>query len=455
MWLLFLVAVSSGLDTDSFVNLSVEREIDLTGHYTSVVNKISLESKAKSTVSKYFHSMTKENYEKLSIIRAYFKDDSENLLKVDFQEFHKDFAILKVLIPRGINPQAQVDLVVEEYFAQKMTPYPKRIGIFDQQLMLFVDNVHFITQYKTLKAETIVKFPNSEIESYTKPSDVYYDIKGKTLRYGPVVDLPSFALLEFRAHYQNPKPIPYFTKVVREIEVSHWGNIAVSDWYTLVNRGAEIKGEFSRFDYSSRGRNVAVNALKDLEAILPRSAWGLYYRDHVGNVSTSNAKQHSSYVNLHISPRFPIMGGWKDTFNIGYNLPTKFFLKSSEEQFALNITFGFPFKEIIAEEMTVKIILPEGSTDIQHILPFDVDKTHFETVHSFLDFKGKPVLVLEKKNVMDFHRKPFQVIYKSQPTDLIYKPLLLSFYVFVSLLILIVSFRLDLSLESEVKQKRD
>lgn len=455
MWLLFLVTVSTGLDSDSFINHSVEREIDLTGHYTSVVNRISLESKAKSTVSKYFHSMTKQNYEKLSNIRAYFKDDSDNLLKVDFQEFHKDFAIMKVLVPRGIAPQTQVEIVIEEYFAQKMTPYPKRIGIFDQQLMLFTDNIHFISQYKTLKSETIIKFPNSEIESYTKPNDIYYDLKGKTLKYGPVFDLASFSLYEFQAHYQNPNPIPYFTKVVREIEVSHWGNIAVSDWYTLVNRGAEIKGEFSRFDYSMKYRNSAVNALKELEAILPRSAWGLYYRDHVGNVSTSNARQHSSYVNLRISPRFPIMGGWKDTFNIGYNLPTKYFLKSKDDQFALNITFGFPFKEIIAEEMTVKIILPEGSKDIQHILPFDVDRTGFESTISFLDFKGKPVLVLEKKNAMDFHRKPFQVLYKSDPSDLVFKPLLLSFYVFISLLILIISFRLDLSIESEQKQKTE
>jgi oligosaccharyltransferase complex subunit alpha (ribophorin I) len=149
------------------------------------------------------------------------------------------------------------------------------------------------------------------------------------------------------------------------------------------------------------------------------------------------------------------MGGWKDTFNIGYNLPTKYFLKSNGEQFLLNITFGFPFKEIIAEEMTVKIVLPEGSSNISHFLPFDVDKTYFETTYSFLDFQGKPVLVLEKKNVMDFHRKPFQVAYRAQHNDLVYKPLILSFYVFVSLLVLIISFRLDLSLDHAAKVKTE
>ena len=461
MWLLLLSSICASLDSETFINLSADREIDLTGHYTTITSRVRLENKSKSTVSKYYHTMSKDNYEKLSNIRAYLSSDAENLLKVDFQELYQNFVILKVLITRGVPSSASsassppTELVIEEYIAQKMQPLPKKIGIFDQQLMLFVDNIHFLSQYPTRQAVTTVKFPSAEVESYTKSPDVPFDLKGKTLKYGPVSDLKSFAESEFRAHYQSPKPIPYFTKVLREIEVSHWGNIAVSEWYTLVNRGAGVKGEFSRFDYSNRYKNAAVNALKQLEAVLPRSAWGLYYRDHVGNVSTSNAKQHSNYVHLAISPRYPVMGGWQDTFNIGYNLPTKFFLKSSQNQFLLNITFGFPFKEIIAEEMTVKIILPEGSSNISHFLPFDVDKTYFESTHSFLDFRGKPVLVFEKKNVMDFHRKPFQIAYLSEPNDLVYKPVILSLYVFLSLIALIVSFRIDLSLEHSGKVKKE
>lgn len=450
-----MVAVALAIDSSSFVNIEVNREIDLTGHYTSVINSIKLENKLQSTVSKYYHAMYKDNVDKLSNIRAYLKDEPHNLLKAEFQEFSGDYAIYKVLVPRGITSKTEVNLIIEEYFAQKMTPFPKKIGIFDQQLMVFSDSIHYPSPYATEFSTTTVRFPTSEVESYTKPSDVPYDLKGKSLTYGPSTSIKAFSAIKFQVHYQNPKAIPYFTKVVREIEVSHWGNIAISEWYTLVNRGAEVKGEFSRLDYSNRYRSSAVNALRSLEAILPRMAWGLYYRDEVGNVSTSHARQHSSYVHLEIEPRFPIMGGWKDTFNIGYNLPTKGFLKQKDNTFALNITFGFPFKEIIAEEMIVKVILPEGSKNIQPILPFDVDRSYFTTVVSFLDFNGKQVLVLEKKNVMDFHRKPFQVVYEAQVNDLIIKPLILSLYVFASLLLLIISFRLDLGLEKEVKVKKE
>ena len=142
-------------------------------------------------------------------------------------------------------------------------------------------------------------------------------------------------------------------------------------------------------------------------------------------------------------------------FNIGYNLPTKYFVKQKDNMFALNLTFGSPFKEIIAEEMIVKVILPAGSSGIQHFLPFDVENSSFSEVYSFLDFTGKPVLVLEKKNAMDFHRKPFQVLYTVDPTTIIIKPLILAVYVFVALLFLIISFRLEFNLEKEVKIKTE
>ena len=450
-----MVAVALALDSQAFVNLEIHREIDLTGHYASITNTIKLENQGSSSVSKYFHAISKLNYENLSNIRAYLKDEPHNLLKVDVQEKTEDFVILKVLVARGLAPKTAVTLIIEETLAETMTPFPKKIGIFDQQLMLFSDNIYYSSPYPTVYSVTLVKFPSSEIESYTRTTDGNYDLKGKQLTYGPHSSLKPFEVSSFQVHYQNPKAIPYFTRVVREIEVSHWGNIAVSEWYTLVNRGAEVKGEFSRIDLSNRYKPSAINALNKLEAILPRSAWGLYYRDEVGNVSTSHAKQHTSYVHLEISPRFPVMGGWKDTFNIGYNLPTKFFLKQKEDQYALNITFGFPFKEIIAEELIVKIIFPEGVTNIETIMPFDVEKTYFTTVKNILDFTGKPVLVLEKKNAMDFHRKPFQILYTAPASDIIIKPLILSFYVFSALLIMIVCLRVDFSLSKEVKIKSE
>ena len=59
------------------------------------------------------------------------------------------------------------------------------------------------------------------------------------------------------------------------------------------------------------------------------------------------------------------MGGWKSNFNIGYNLPSKFLISETPENYSLNITFGTPFEDIVAKNYTMKIALPEGSTDIK------------------------------------------------------------------------------------------
>ena len=38
-------------------------------------------------------------------------------------------------------------------------------------------------------------------------------------------------------------------RVEREIEVSHWGNVAVEEVVHARNTGTPLKGEFSRLDY--------------------------------------------------------------------------------------------------------------------------------------------------------------------------------------------------------------
>jgi len=40
-----------------------------------------------------------------------------------------------------------------------------------------------------------------------------------------------------------------FTEVAKTIEVSHWGNILVDEYYDMFNEAAGIKGEFGRVDY--------------------------------------------------------------------------------------------------------------------------------------------------------------------------------------------------------------
>jgi oligosaccharyltransferase complex subunit alpha (ribophorin I) len=59
-----------------------------------------------------------------------------------------------------------------------------------------------------------------------------------------------------------------------------------------------------------------------LQTILPAAATDAYYRDEIGNISTSHMKILSDSVELDLRPRFPLFGGWKTRYVIGYNVPS-------------------------------------------------------------------------------------------------------------------------------------
>lgn len=50
-----------------------------------------------------------------------------------------------------------------------------------------------------------------------------------------------------------------FTEVEKIIEISHWGNIAITEFYKLKNTGPEMKGEFSRVEFNPE-KQTARNA---------------------------------------------------------------------------------------------------------------------------------------------------------------------------------------------------
>ncbi len=65
------------------------------------------------------------------------------------------------------------------------------------------------------------------------------------------------------------------TTLVKEITVSHWGNIYVDEHYELRHAGAKHSGSFSRLKYSYQ---YGVGAsFKDVRAKLPATTHSIYY----------------------------------------------------------------------------------------------------------------------------------------------------------------------------------
>lgn len=105
--------------------------------------------------------------------------------------------------------------------------------------------------------------------------------------------------------------LPYFTEAKRDIFVSHWGSIAIDEWFHMFNGAAGINGQFSRNDYMPHiNPNNGANAIASLSMNLPQYINGLYYYDYIGNISTSNAERKTDNVEFEITPRFPVFGQW-------------------------------------------------------------------------------------------------------------------------------------------------
>ncbi len=88
----------------------------------------------------------------------------------------------------------------------------------------------------------------------------------------------------------------------------------------------------------------------------------MYYRDDIGNISTSALRVLDDAVELDLRPRFPLFGGWKTHYLVGYNVPSYEYLYFKGDRFALSMRLlDHIFDDMLVEDMTVKIILPEGA----------------------------------------------------------------------------------------------
>ncbi|KAF2295749.1 hypothetical protein GH714_033818 [Hevea brasiliensis] len=245
------------------------------------------------------------------------------------------------------------------------------------------------------------------------------------LKYGPYEDRTPYSFSPIIVHFENNNPFAVVEELVREVEISHWGNLQITEHYKLVHAGARHKGVFSR---------------------LPPRVHSVYYRDEIGNISSSHLRTDYQKSELEIEPRYPLFGGWKATFVIGYGLPLQDFLfESSDGKRYLNFSFGCPLAEIVVDKLTIKVVLPEGSKDPSIVVPFPVEQ-HLETKYSYLDVVGRTVLVLEKKNVVPEHNSPFQVYYTFNQMFVLAEPLMLVSAFFFFFVACVAYLHIDLSI---------
>lgn len=111
----------------------------------------------------------------------------------------------------------------------------------------FVDSKYYISVYPTKTQKVQINHSSPVVQFFTP--DATAEKKQKFIKYGPFKNIEALSFSELMVHYRQSKPLPIFQDVKKTIEVSHWGNILVDEYYEIYNEAAGIKGEFGRVDY--------------------------------------------------------------------------------------------------------------------------------------------------------------------------------------------------------------
>ncbi|MBA0696927.1 hypothetical protein Goari_003444, partial [Gossypium aridum] len=401
-----------------------------------------------------------------------------------------DTKYFTIYLANPLNSGESTTLEVLYVFTHFLEPFPAEIAQSESQLVFYNDTALILSPYHIKQQTTFIKTPSTKVESFIRMEPT--NRVGTEIKYGPYEDRPPYSISPIHVHFENNSPFAVVEELVQEIEISHWGNIQVTEHYKLVHAGARHKGVFSRVDYQSRQSSNGASSFRYLLARLPPRVHSVYYRDEIGNISSSHLRTDSlkngrrfialcvlnarcfdysvanvvsSFMIMHlhlnaafaiipveakseleIEPRYPLFGGWKATFVIGYGLPLQDFLfESSDDKRYLNFTFGCPLIGMVVDKLTIKVVLPEGSTDPSPVVPFPVEH-HLEAKYSSLDVVGRTVVVLEKKNFVPMHNSHFQVYYTFKPIFMLAEPLMLASAFFMFFVACVAYIHIDLSI---------
>lgn len=283
-----------------------------------------------------------------------------------------DMQYLRIRLPEPLASGAQQTLGISYYLLKAYVPLPAAIKQEEQQFLSYSFSAYCPSAYTTTKQKTEVKFPSTNFPDYTKlpgsgAVQEFPTKQGSKLIYGPFDEKPAGATQPVSVRFEFNKPVSHVSRLERDIEVSHWGgNVAFEERYTLYHQGANLSSLFNRVKWQqSQYYSPTSFALKEMKFPLRVGSEDPYYYDVIGNISTSRFRSNKREALLEIKPRYPIFGGWKFPFTIGWNSDAKNFLRrTASGGFVLNVPFLEGPRQpegVEYEQVEVRVILPEGA----------------------------------------------------------------------------------------------
>lgn len=241
-----------------------------------------------------------------------------------------------------------------------------------------------------------------------------------------------------------------------------------------------LEGRFARIDHQRAllQRRETPLAVQALSLALPPRVSSPYFIDAVGNVSTSRflpsdegdsskvilpseqrrKKKEASFSRLDLMPRYPVMGGWSYSFTLGYDLPLADFASRRAGEHVLRVPFMTAVKDTAFDNVTTKVRLPEGATNIQVLAPFPLDTLYVPSergslwgtsegyVKTFLDTTGRPEVTMHKQWCSDQHAVEILITYELPWYAMLQKPVAAALVLFALYATAVFFQQIDLSI---------
>ncbi|KAF7724821.1 dolichyl-diphosphooligosaccharide--protein glycosyltransferase subunit 1 [Apophysomyces ossiformis] len=382
-------------------------------------------------VDNYYFTVPAPIVEHIASMKAFLRQEPQTSLVITpvGLDLQKQVHQYKVKLDKPLQPNEDIRFGIKLSYTHLLKPLPAKIPQVARQHLFFAGNVYLFSPYFTEEMKTTLMLPNSNIVSYTGGQGIVTKTNNKIV-YGPFRDIPAESSEALTCHFEYLKPVLSVKDLRRELEVSHWGgNLAVEEHYELHHDGAELEEPFSRVRFQlSRMVHSQTNVLQELKLRLPFEARDVYYRDEIGNVSTSHFRNEKDSSVLEIKPRYPLFGGWNYTWYHGYNVDLPQFVHYSKKtgKYILNVKFVENTNDMALDKVQLRVVLPEGATNIEIDAPFEFDSIKHGKHFTNFDSTGRYLLVLEKSNVIHEHEQFVQIMYEYPTIRLLQKPLVAS-----------------------------
>lgn len=472
----YVVAFAAALDVDpdSWFNDQYTRTVELSKSYVRESILLSIKNTAIAPQDTYYFYLCDgfDFVKDLALISAVLIKNREPLDIVAVNDGEAtDDRLFKITLPYPVSPQSNVDINVQYNYMNSVRPFPEKIELNDIQKLLLKTNKFPYSAYATKDYQLAFGGVGKSEEMDLHLSDNSAITKGlpalegrvesNMLVYGPLFStVGPKTISPMGLLYTHMKSVPKVTRLDRSVWIPGLDvvQLPVEEYFELTNDGAALASGFSRFDFMKGRYGQDKNHFSLLQLEFPftdsNTYSDYYYTDLVGKVDTHQIIQD----HLVIQPRYPLFGGWKYNFTIGWNQKVTDSIHriiDEEDTYIMLFPIVNGLKDVTYDTVYLSFYLPEGAEFVNVSSPIPFDNLEVSSDLSYFDVaKGHTKITLTFTNVIDAVTNLNVFIqYKYASSSFAWKILKISGFVFAALTSYFLLGRLDLSVEDKKSKK--